>query len=325
MFLWIAEKCFSQDAFYGVSNGAFLYENPANTGASGDLRINNIYKNQHGTLQGNYNTNFLSVDFMKNGTGLGVYFIADQAGTASVRKLEFAAIYSYLTQLSDKIGLSFGIGVGAGQSRLNFESAIFEDQLQSDYSVSEYSEENVANQAKGYLELNSGLMVFSERFWFGISGHHLNKPKIYSIQNNARLDMKLGVQAGYIYNLSNRNRINKNVQIKNKVLYSLNSVWQGRVWRNALGAKLFYNNVIGNVSLSHINLSNIALRTLLIGVGLNYDMVTFIYGYEIYFGNELKSGGAHEIQINISLQNSNKSNFHSLRNKKSLKSFCPMK
>lgn len=325
LFLIFTQGLFAQDTFFGISNGDYQYSNPAYTGTSGEIRFNNIFKSQFSILSGNYNTNFLSADVYKNNQGFGAYFLADQSGVASVRKIEFSGMYSYMIQLRDNLGVSFGMSMGAGQSRVNFDGALFEDQLQNDFSINETSIENTDNISKEYIEISSGVLVYSDRVWLGISGHHLNKPQLYSIENKIRQNRKLGLQLGYVYNLRNTKMVNTNIKNNNQIIYSLNSVWQGDVWRSALGSKLIYNNIVGNINISNIKFLDVGIRGILLGAGINYEMFTFIYGYEFYLGNELKAGGAHEIQVLIKLQKDNKLNNFSLKRKKNIKTFCPMK
>ncbi len=317
---------FAQDAVFAIPNASYLYNNPGFGGTSGKLRFNNVFKNQHPLLPGNYNTNFLSVDQYMNGHGLGVYFLADEAGAASLRKLEFAGTYSYMIPINDKLGLSAGIGLGVGQSKLDLGQAIFDDQLQSDFSIAPVSNESFNGASTtGYAEVNAGFVLFHEQFWIGISGHHLNKPKIYTFAQDFRNDRKFGVQAGYKYKLKSSTVLNRNLEDKNLLFTNVEWTLQGSRMRILLSEKLYYNSIVGAVSLSHLNIEKVGVRSLLFGLGYTYQFVTLMYGYELYFKNISGVGGAHELHVNIAFNKDNNSSGRSFSNKKTMKTFCPLK
>ncbi len=314
-----------QDAEFATPGSSFLYNSPAMVGAAGNFRVNNVLKSQHPNLNGAYNTIVLSVDHFKNRHGFGGYFLTDNSGIASLRKLEFGGAYSYFIPLSDKLVLGSGIGLGITQYKLDLEEAIFGDQWNLDYTVSPISAEQVGSGSSISGELNLGTVLYGARFWTSLGAFHLNRPSVLSSIGDFSVDPKFVLNAGYVFPMASNKLINRNKPEPNQIITSLMVVQQGSHARARVGAKMFYNSVVGVLSLSNIDLDQPRLVGGLVGAGFKYEMVTFTYGYEIYFGGIQGLGGAHELHVNLLFGRDNKIQQSSFSNKKSVETFCPLK
>ena len=313
-----------QDVFFSLPNVTPIYNNPSFTGALGDLRLVNLFKNQHGLLSGDFNTDYFSVDHYYNNHGFGLSFFADRAGLAALSKTEVSFNYAYYIQLEKKWAMSSGVSSIVGNSSLKINGAVFGDQLNVDYTVSDVSSESLGNGNRFYTDANWGINVFTDNFWISSSVGHILKPDLYSYSSNFKSARKLTLQTGYVMDIRNPKIYNPNKENLNKYIISGSYTRQGNVERATVENKVVYNSITGVISVSNISVSDIRVNGFNVGAGYSFEGASVMYAYEFFLGNTSSIGGSHELMLGFRLNRDNNSRRPSFNNKKSLNTFCPM-
>jgi type IX secretion system PorP/SprF family membrane protein len=135
----------------------YIY-NPAMAGYNGGLNINADYMQQWSEFPGTPKTTLITADLQATDkVGVGIDFTDDQAGL--IRTTNVLATYAYHLPLSDRNqSLSFGVSLGANDSRVNY-SAINGDPTDAEIAL--------YNQQKPYFDGDFGVAYNDEDFYLG--------------------------------------------------------------------------------------------------------------------------------------------------------------
>ncbi len=188
MFVRAQDVSFSQ--FY--SNP--LYLNPAFAGTIGVPRVALQYRSQWHAFDNAYNTYSAAIDMPveKLRGGLGFYFINDAQANGALNLLQLNASYAVNVQLSNNYFLNGGFQVGYHQNSLNADELVFADNLDVNFGSHGVSGEMayLTDPNYSYVDLSTGVLVYSQRLFLGLAAHHLNEPN-QSFINGAESDVKL--------------------------------------------------------------------------------------------------------------------------------------
>lgn len=139
--------------------------------------------------------------------GLGLSILNQREVFTNYNYVQVNAVYSYNVNLNYDWKLRLGIEAGYGRKNFNFSSLLFEDQINTnDGTISGGSVDPGAlnaNEKIDLLDISSGIILYSDKAWFGASLKHLNKPNIAFTANGAvPLDMFLSIHTGYSLSLN---------------------------------------------------------------------------------------------------------------------------
>lgn len=196
-----------------------------------------------------------------NHHGVGLQIIQDQAGP--FRNTSVMATYAYHLGLNAKTNLSAGFGVGYGQLALNMNKLFFGPDVPVDPAI---AGSGVLN--RGHLDMNAGLWLYSDRYFFGIAGNQLVPQKIEYAQNLIRLNDGKWVPhffatAGYRFLLSEDINLIPSVMVKKvdpvPIQYDLNAkiqyrdlLWAGATYRGQYGSAAMAGfNAMGRLTISY--------------------------------------------------------------------------
>ncbi len=208
----------AQDVKFTQIHGLPQNLNPALTGTQGNYQISYAYRNQWPELSGSFITNYLEysqpIDVLHG--GIGINLLRDVAGGGVLKSNSIGLAYAYQTEITRKFNLSFGINTQLSQQRVNLNLLTTSPNptIPSDYNYNITSDGY--SQLKG--DLNSGILLYSKRFFIGASADHLLKinhgtPMLYKIHSGYRINpfkseklaftpsMNLFMQSGF-YSLS---------------------------------------------------------------------------------------------------------------------------
>ena len=138
--------------------------------------------------------------------GLGLTILNQREVFTNYNYFQVNGVYSYNVNLNNEWKLRLGVEAGYGRKNFNFSSLLLEDQINGDNgtisggsidpSIMNY------NNKIDFLDVSSGLLLFSDRAWFGASLKHLNTPNIaFTEYANVPLDMFFSVHTGYSLSL----------------------------------------------------------------------------------------------------------------------------
>ena len=190
----------AQDVQYSQFYSAPLYLNPAFTGATQLTRVGTNYRTQWPALEANYVTLSAYADHFiedKN-SGIGLLIQTDKEGLAGLRSTSFSGLYAYQLPISKNYTLRAGIQAGYVIRDINFSSLTFGDQYDQNGFISGPTAEQFDTGAqKNYFDLGTGLLLYNESSWLGVSVAHLTTPNQSLIGEDSPLPMKFSVHAGH--------------------------------------------------------------------------------------------------------------------------------
>jgi len=169
----------AQDPHFTQFYAAPSFLNPAFVGVERNSRITSIYRNQWSSLDRGFNTYNLAVDHNISDlhSGVGLSFTMDRQGVSNYKLNQIDLLYSYGIQIHDKWGLKTGVQFGWAQRSLNEEELIFGNQLDADFGFTGASSGEFQDlPTRNYLDVGTGVLLYSKNMWVGATLHHLNRP-----------------------------------------------------------------------------------------------------------------------------------------------------
>lgn len=298
-----------------------MYLNPAFTG---NLAKSSFYINarqQWPKINGAYvSSSFAANHRLGNiNSGIGVIVKQDEEGAAKFTSTNLSGIYTYILNVNKEWTLSPGIQATYINSRVNQSTIVFGDQINDDFSVSNSTNDQLINEPKNNIDISSGLVIYNQNLWFGMSTHHLTEPNNFS-NNGSSLQRKYSIHSGY--------------QIKYKPLTSneviifspnINLNFQSEFFRVSTNISTTYHFFTFGTGISNIttSFSNKNILNSYILLGYSDDNFKVGYSYDFSVRGATGLGGAHEITIGILLNYDNNSNPNPLKHKKIRKVSCP--
>jgi type IX secretion system PorP/SprF family membrane protein len=193
----------SQDFHFSQFFAGPLNLNPALTGSSELTRVGINYRKQWPGLDFNFNGYSAFIDHysfdLQSGVGLVVNSYNEE--NMSLSTSELGLLYSYNLKVSDFSSVRMGTQVTYARRSGNLENLIYGDQIDVFNRAVNPNSIDKLDQLEpfGYLDLGLGFMYASPSFWIGVSGHHLNSPKMLNSTYSEFefLPIKYGVQAGW--------------------------------------------------------------------------------------------------------------------------------
>lgn len=305
LFAWtlflIKINIYAQDPHFSQSYASPMYLNPALTGTTLEGRFIFNYRTQWPRLTGEFVTTQFSYEHYVNKirSGIGFSFLNDKAGAAGFRSTLLLASYAYNLNINKDFGVRGGLQVGWGQRSLDNFKLLFPDQITPLGSTNSASAElGLPNFNLNYLDVNAGITFYTENFWLGVSGHHLNQPNLNFISgNNDKIPMRITIQAGLSflkYDNQKDKREGHTGAITPIMYYSRQGIYQ----QLDMGVNFYKAPVLLGAFYRAIPLINNNNSALVLQTGFNYNTFTFLYSYDMGIGQFARvSGGAHEISL----------------------------
>jgi type IX secretion system PorP/SprF family membrane protein len=285
-----------------------LYTNPAFAGASGNLRLIMIGRDQYTAINNNYKTAGASIDAHVNSLsgGLGMMATMDVAGDGKLTTTTFSGIYAYSVNLTKKITMRAGIQGSYYQRTYDFSKYRFGDQIDDQYGFVLPTAEVRGLQQIGLLNFSSGLLVYSNRLFGGIAVHNLTEPNqsFYSPNSSAdefKLPRRYTVHAGANIPVTQSRYEDQRVILSPNILYmqqrNFNQLNLGfYVKKQALTAGMWFRQTSKNTD------------ALIFLIGLKFTNFRVGYSYDITVsGARTATQGSHEISMAFELKPPRKS------------------
>lgn len=308
---------FAQDPEFSQYYSAPLYLNPAFAGTATDHRFIANYRNQWPNITNSFVTYALSYDYNMEtlNSGLGLYVMADKAGSANLKSTTINFQYAYKVSLNDKWVLSSGLNFGVGIRNIDFSKLVFGDQLAFDADGNASTDDDAFSRLESttYFDFGAGMLAYSRKFWLGLSFAHMNRPNRSLIDEEAIIPMKTtfhgGVRIPLYHGLFKKERV---AAIMPSFVYKQ----QGRFDQLDLGTYFFYEPVViglwyRGIPIQQNTLDNISQDAVVVILGFQLTSFELSYSYDLTV-SELGpiSGGAHEValkyKLNVYLQTAKK-------------------
>ncbi len=298
--LLFSKITFAQDVHFSQFYSQPMYLNPALTGSSEKSRLGISYRNQWPNIPNTYISQAVSFDQHLPGinSGIGLMVIKDAAGAGELGYTNVAGAYSYQAQFSESIGARAGVSVGYTNKSVDFSRLLFNDQISRGGGVTFETDPGIKVQ---YLDISFGSMIFSENFWIGLSGHHLNQPDQSLLDGESPLPIKMGVQGGYKAKV-NQYKAGREQSVSAAFSYAA----QGNYDKLAVGAYFVREPLVTGVWYNGIPVfksyekgyTNNDAFTVLMGYQINNPNLRIGYSYDLTISKLVtNSGGAHEVSL----------------------------
>ncbi|MFT4031344.1 MAG: type IX secretion system membrane protein PorP/SprF [Siphonobacter sp.] len=298
----------AQDPQLSQFYAAPLYLNPAFAGSALAPRATVNYRNQWPALNANYVTSLASfdtyIDKINSGVGL---MVMNDAQFSNLRTFDVGLQYAYQLKISEEFRVRAGIQSSFVNRSVNYYNMVFNYE-QSGSTVSPVYDDPIVDAGSriNYLDFSGGLLAYSERFWGGLSVHHMNQPNQSFSSYTERLPMKISIQGGFKIPLMGwefGNGYGKDMDRERSISPAILYKRQGNFDQLDVGAYLtldpvtigaWYRGIPIKQYTSGLNNHD----ALVILVGYRQDNFSIGYSYDATISTlGMATGGAHELSI----------------------------
>lgn len=307
MLMFTVQIAFSQDPIYSQFYNAHLQLNPALAGNTIGPLIQLNYRNQWPGLGNIYSTYSVSYDqyITKLKSGVGVMLLTDNAGDGTLKSTGLTGYYSYRLKLNSdtyiKGGMEAGfVNLGLDISKLQFGDAI-------DPSVGPISPGGVpfpskelitGETARNYINIGAGLVLFSPKYYIGLSIKNLNTPDISFIGNSntgdkssMSLPVRFSLHGGTQILLKKGNKNTDPTFVSPNIMFLRQSGFN----QLNVGAYLSVDKIQGGLWYRHSLYNGDAFIT---SFGVKKDFFKITYSFDLTVSKlSIRQGGSHEIGI----------------------------
>ena len=253
--------------------------NPATVGKEAKLNVAAAYAIQMAGYEHNPNNMYAAADIpfvlLRAYHGVGLQFMNDAIGLFKHKRLSLQ--YAYQRSL---LGGKISAGIQAGMLSENFDGSKLELDDPNDPAFT-----NSSVNGSGF-DLAAGLYYQTRKWYVGISGLHLNSPKVeLGEKNELDIPATYYLTGGY------------NIQLNHPFLSIHTSVLgrtDGTAWRADVTGRLKYEHekrvLYGGLTYSPTNSVTVMLGGRIYGVHIGYS-------YEIYTSAISMGNGSHELFV----------------------------
>jgi type IX secretion system PorP/SprF family membrane protein len=332
----------AQDPQFSQFYAAPLYLNPAFAGTAMMPRVTLNYRNQWPSLSANFVTYSASADLFSQrfNSGLGLLLTNDRQFSNLVTT-DIAAIYSYHLKINDEISANLGVQGSYVSRGIDFGDYTFGEQIRQYLTTGAYPPlsssidpivSNGTTPRLNYADFSTGAMVYSDKFWAGVSVHHLNQPNQSFNDKDARLPMKVGIQAGYRIPLADYligNNLGDAIDREKSLTPAIHYKRQGNFDQLDAGIYLTYAPLVLGAWYRGIPLKSytkngekiLSHDAAIILLGYRQDNFSIGYSYDATISSLGSTGGAHEISLSYTFSDILYPQPRNHRNKKEIS--CP--
>ncbi len=292
----------AQDPHFSQYYANPLYLNPAMAGTPICPRLILNYRNQWPSISGQYVTYNASYDQHVDALsgGIGVLVNVDRAGEGTLSTTMASGIYSYHLPLSRTFSLRAGIQATFLQKNLDWTKLTFPDQIDPRHGFVFNTNEVYPPDGltKTVADFSTGMVLYSERFYFGFSASHLTTPDEGFI-SISELPIKYTVHTGAIISIEGDNSRKRTIE---ETSISPNIMYQKQAKFEQLNYGLYLNKFpfVGGVWYRH-NFDN--SDAVIVLLGFIQQSFRFGYSYDLTVSKLTNaSGGAHEFSLTIQFE-----------------------
>ena len=290
VFIALGIQVSAQDPTFTQFYANPIYLNPALAGSTGCPRVSLNYRNEWPSLTGNYVTYSLAYDSYVKSISGGLGFIAthDQQGRGTISTTMVGAIYSYNLKVTRKFSMMFGARAAYYQKFLDWNKLTFGDMIDPRRGfIYQTGDVPRGNGRRGFFDASAGLVGYTDKFYFGLAAHHLNRPDESMILGTSKLPIRYTAHAGANIKLG-RGRFSNSTSIMPNVIYQNQNGFQ----ELSVGTYIKYENFTAGAWFRNRDafILCLGITTPKFKVGYSYDITVSKLGNGV-------SGGSHEVSL----------------------------
>ena len=281
---------FAQDPEFTQFYANPMYLNPAMAGTARCARFVMNYRNEWPGVSGVYNTYHASYDQHLDAIsgGLGFSAMQDVAGAGGILKRTWlSGVYAYQTPITRDFSISVGFKATYAQLSVDWSKLSFGDQIDPKRGFIFQTLENTNfSGSKGSLDLSTGFLGYSKRFFFGAAFDHLTQPQEALLGGVSTMPLKITAHAGGVIPLEvahdgTETTLSPNILFMQQL--NIQQILLGVYFnKGPLTAGLWYRNSDAFIVL----------------LGFQQDMFKIGYSYDVTVsGLASATAGSHEISV----------------------------
>lgn len=208
LILILASSVEAQDYAFKNQNKIMGTVNPSFYGFGDSSKAGIIYSTEGFNESSKIDNKFAYANhfFEKNDFSLAVDASMFQVNNLGYSVSQANLHYIYKAQISYEWTFNPSLSIGYGNSRLDFSSLVFEDQINVlTGSIAGISNDpvNIDNKIN-YFDIGAGAVVHNSRnLFFGLNIKHINRPETsFNSKATNKKDYSISVQSGYEYDLN---------------------------------------------------------------------------------------------------------------------------
>lgn len=288
----------AQDLHFSQFYANPLYLGPSFAGAVEGSRIAGQYRSQWYGMDSPFRAYSFSFDhyFSTFNSGLGVNFLSDMSGSASLGSYQVGVHYSYDLKVFNiwhiRPGLSFSYLQHGIYGNIIFMDDIFNEEVGSTTTTGTPS---AAFSTSHAIDGATSLLIYTYDFWVGATVDHLLTPNISLYGTEATIPLKTSIYAGYDFR-----RKGKLLKPSDEVLtFSALYKQQLNVRQLDLGASWYNEPLLIGICYRGIPVVNSERGDAIVFVaGIKTRQFNVGYSYDFTVSNMLRyAQGSHEISF----------------------------
>lgn len=236
--------------------------------------------------------------------GLGFTALNQREVFTNYSYTQLNGAYSYNVNINENWRFRLGIEAGYGFKNYNFSNLLLEDQINAnDGSIAGGSVDTAVTSASdniGFFDISSGILLYSDQSWFGVSLKHLNKPNIaFTDYEEVPLEMFLSIHGGYSWSLDD-----SPLSIfpdQSNILLTANYIRQAEYNRldfgSALDFKPFIVGVFAATNPERKSNNSHFLTSMNLFGSVQISRFVLGYSYDINTSRLANTQGVHEISL----------------------------
>ncbi len=298
-----------QDIQFSQFYAAPLYLNPAFAGSAEVSRAGINFRNQWPGLDQTFvaYSAYLDHPIEKKNSGLGLIVNGSYETLSNLANNEVGLVYAYKVRLGEQSFLHLGAQGSFATRSASFDDVILSAQLDIDRGMvlPGSGGGGMEDRTRTFFDLHSGILFYNDKVWFGLAGHHINRPNIsyldggtdpLAIRYSAHGGIRFDLPRGFINDYVNNSRQERSVS------FAFNYRRQGLFDQLDLGTELFFDPIVLGLWYrgipTRIGLPNNEALIAVIGfsfengmdIGYSHDFTLSALGWR-------NSGGAHEVSL----------------------------
>ncbi len=308
----------AQDNVFSQFYAAPLQLNPAFTGNTYTPHFALNYRNQWPSFKNAYVTYAATYDqfFEPLNSGFGLMVTSDNLGNGVYKENSVGGFFAYRLKINSDWKLKIGVEATFAQRQLNFDKLTFGDQIDKLYGFSDGAgnanptgENRPSQLTKSFLDISSGLLVYSKQFYGGLTVKHLNTPDyhFFGINKNSYrgLPFRTTLHAGWEIPIQKETRHSLPIFVSPSVI----ATQQGNFRQVNAGAYLGLGMFYTGAWFRHTFTNSDAVIFL---VGVKKDWLKVGYSYDVTVSKlaAYNTGGSHELSLILNFDGPEETNYN---------------
>ncbi len=291
-----------QDPHFSQFYANPIYLAPSFAGGGDGPRVVLNFRDQWPKVPGSIITYSFAADsyFSSLNSGIGIYFLSDNAGGGKLVTNNVGLAYSYKVKINRDFIFQPGLKAYYYSRKIDYSKVSFADEYFGDQYIGSTSEVLPIEKVQ-HADFAISVLGYLEDYWFGANVDHLMVISPELRTDFRYTNMRLSVFGGMKYHLKSRVRNKKDEYIH----AALNYYYQSSAHQLDIGFYYNRNPIVLGLWYRGIPVGNeyFTADALIYLAGIKYKDFVFSYSYDMTLGKLIShTGGAHEISIIYSMK-----------------------